>query len=264
MKKLLIFHTTIAPYRVDYFNDLYCSFETRVCLQYKNLRSQTFKDYDQILKRLTFKPIYLKELVRIKGRTISCGYWKHLNDFRPDIVFVGEFGWNTIAVLLHRFFTFRKYKVVSICDDSYNMVAENNDFSFFHKTLRRYVVPCLDELILVEPQVTKWYQENYGKGFTFPIITKEEKARGTYEALLYSTRVWVDGQVRISVRGEIGRYQECGNENRSLYKTPDIICGFGYRGRRNREGKIDGTGKSVFGKSNIYRAIGRRGTSFVV
>ena len=46
-KRLLIFHPTIAPYRIDFFNDLYRAFDTRVCLQYWNLRDQTF-DYEKI------------------------------------------------------------------------------------------------------------------------------------------------------------------------------------------------------------------------
>ena len=34
MSKLLIFHPTIAPYRIDFFNDLSRSFDSRICLKY--------------------------------------------------------------------------------------------------------------------------------------------------------------------------------------------------------------------------------------
>ena len=57
-KRLLIFHPTIAPYRIDFFNDLYRAFDTRVCLQYWNLRDQTF-DYDKLYARFRFHPFYL-------------------------------------------------------------------------------------------------------------------------------------------------------------------------------------------------------------
>lgn len=183
MKKLLIFHPTIAPYRIDFFNDLYRAFDTRVCLQYWNLRDQTF-DYEKIYEQFAFRPHYLKELCRLGARSIWGGYWKHLDEFAPDVVLVSEFNLITIVVLLHRWLKRKKYKVISICDDSYNMVAENNDFSKFHKLARKLVVPYLDNLILVEPKVTEWYREHYGMGICFPIIKPEGKAREEYEHAL--------------------------------------------------------------------------------
>ncbi len=64
------------------------------------------------------------------------------------------------------------------------MVAEDNDFSRIHRMLRKWIVPRLDDLILVEPKVTQWYQLHYRKGVYFPIIKKEEKARKEYEHAL--------------------------------------------------------------------------------
>lgn len=186
-KRLLIFHPTIAPYRIDFFNDLYSAFNTRVCLQYWNLRDQTF-DYDKIYSKFTFKPYYLKEVIKLGSRSLWGGFWKHLDEFKPDIVLVSEFNITALVVLLHRFIKRRKYKVISICDDSYNMVAENNDFSRLHRIARRIVVPLLDNLILVEPKVTEWYNKHYGKGICFPIIKKEETARAEYERVLPMSR----------------------------------------------------------------------------
>ena len=184
--RLLIFHRTIAPYRIDFFNSLSKAFKTRVCLQYKNLLNQKF-DYEKILEQLNFSPVYLKELARLRNTIISTGYWKNLNEFNPDIVFVSEFGLDCIATMLHKWLFKKKYKVVSVCDDSYNMVAENNDFSKTHSLLRKWIVPKLDELILVEPKVTAWYHEIYGKGLWFPIIKNEQTVREQYKNLLSSS-----------------------------------------------------------------------------
>ena len=186
-KKLLIFHPTIAPYRIDFFNDLYHEFDTRVCLQYWNLRDQTF-DYEKIYAQFAFEPYYLKEIVKLGARSLWGGFWKHLDEFNPDIVLVGEFNMTALMVLAHRFLKRKKYKVVSICDDSYNMVAEDNDFSRFHRIARRLVAPRLDDLILVEPKVTQWYKEHYGKGICFPIIKPEDKAREEYARVLPMSR----------------------------------------------------------------------------
>ena len=183
MPRLLIFHRTIAPYRIDFFNDLSLAFETRVCLQYKNLLSQKF-DYERIASRFMFTPVYLKEWGRIRGRVFNRGYWSQLDEFRPDIVMVSEFGLDCLLVLLHRFIKRRNYRVVSICDDSYNMVAEHNDFSQIHRFMRHLITPRLDELILVEPKVAEWYMQHYDKGVYFPIIKKEDTACRDYARLL--------------------------------------------------------------------------------
>ncbi len=183
MKKLLIFHPTIAPYRIDFFNDLYKAFDTRVCLRYRNLKSQKF-DYDKIAAQFAFEPVYMEEGIKIGGRTLAKGFWKNIDEHNPDIVIVEEFSIGAIMVLLHRFFKRKKYKVISTCDDSYNMVAENNDFSKAHKLARKAVVPHLDNIILVERKVAEWYKEKYGKGICFPIIKPDDKARAQYERIV--------------------------------------------------------------------------------
>lgn len=187
-KRLLVFHRTIAPYRIDFFNDLSEAFDARICLQYKNLLNQKF-DYSKIAAQFKFVPIYLKELWRLKNIVVSQGYWKQLDKYQPDIVLVSEFGLDCISVLFYRWLKRKKYKVVSVCDDSYNMVAENNDFSRLHRRLRQCVVPKLDELILVEPKVTEWYRNNYGKGFCFPILKDDNQAREIYRHILSTSYV---------------------------------------------------------------------------
>ncbi len=183
MERLLIFHPTIAPYRIDFFNDLSRAFKTCICLKYWNLREQTF-DYEAIYSKFAFKPVYLKERFRAMGRSFCFGYWKNLNAFNPDVVLTEEFGLGTMLVLLHRFWKRKRYKVVTLCDDSYNMVAERNDFSFFHRMARNLVAPLLDDIVVIEPRTEQWYRKRYGKGFFFPIIRDEAKARDEYRKVL--------------------------------------------------------------------------------
>ncbi len=180
MKRLLVFHPTIAPYRIGFFNSLNKAFETRICLRLRNLKSQKF-DYDKISAQFEFEPVYQQS---DKSGDSCSFFWKNLDEFKPDIVLVSELGIGAIAVLMHRFIKRGKYKIVSICDDSYNMVAENNDFTKTHKFARKIVAPQLDGMILVEPKVTEWYQEHYKKGTYFPIIKPDEKARKEYERVL--------------------------------------------------------------------------------
>ena len=187
MTGLLIFHPTVAPYRIDFFNALNDAFRTRICLRYWNLRDQTF-DYDKLYARFRFHPFYLKELFRLGGRSFSVGYWKHLDEFRPDVVLTEEFSLGTLMVLLHRFFKRRRYRVVSLCDDSYPMVADGEEFSRWHRWARRLLAPKVDDIVVVEPRVEAWYRANYGKGFYFPIIQDEKSVRKRYAEVMDRSR----------------------------------------------------------------------------
>lgn len=182
-KKLLVFHPTIAPYRIDFFNDLCANFDTKICLRYENLRDQKF-NYTLISNQFSFKPYYLNMVFEKGGFFYSKDYWNILDQFQPDIVVVEEFNLSAVLVLLHKKIKRKKYKIVSICDDSYNMVAEHNDFSKIHRIARKFITPLIDDLILVEPKVVNWYQKKYRKGFWFPIIKDEFKARLAYKRVL--------------------------------------------------------------------------------
>lgn len=172
-KRLLIFHPTIAQYRIVFFNDLSKEFDIRICLSdYYNNTFNFIFNYAQLKK----------EPIRLESR--SKGIWKQIDSYKPDMVLVNEFGLGTISVLLHRFIKRRSYKTISICDDSYNMLAEGNDFSLKHKWARRFLVSFLDDILVVEPKVEEWYQEKYRKGFFFPIIRDAIKQRNVYQFVL--------------------------------------------------------------------------------
>ena len=77
-----------------------------------------------------------------------------------------------------------KFKVISMCDDSYNMVANKDDFSKIHRIARNFVVPKLDDLLLVDKRVVDWYQQHYSKGIWLPIIRDEKKEIEEYKKVL--------------------------------------------------------------------------------
>ncbi len=182
-KRLLIFHPTVAPYRIDFFNRLNECFETRVCLFHKDLMSNKI-NYSLIESQFNYTPFFLKEIIKIKKWVLYGDVLKHIKSFKPDIVIVNEFGLTTILVTIFKYLSGSHFKIISICDDNYIM-AKDHEYSFtMHKIGRKVLAPYIDEIILPEPKVIELYQKQYHKGFFFPIIKDEKKARDVYKRLI--------------------------------------------------------------------------------
>lgn len=181
-KKILVFHPIIAPYRIDLFNTLADRFDAEVCLYWRNLKDQSF-DYAQLEQQFKFTPLYI---IKEELGTVRWAFtvWKKITESKPDIVIVNEFLLAAFVTAAHRMLTRGKYKIVSLVDDSYKMVTDPNFFPWRHKKEVDVLAPQLDEIINVEPRVAEWYQNRYGRGYYFPIICDDVKARERLQRLL--------------------------------------------------------------------------------
>ena len=171
MGKVLIFHNTIAPYRIDFFNDLYRILGAKICLYYENLKDQTF-DYEVIKRKLLFKPEYLGKHIRIGKKERYFGHLKIIKRENPDIVITSEFGEGLWASAFARFVLRKKYRIITICDDSL-------DYATGRKGVRRLIrdvaIKILDGMILCNDDAEKWYDSGYRlKTTVFPIIANEK------------------------------------------------------------------------------------------
>lgn len=110
-------------------------------------------------------------------------YARHLEELvgieHPRLVIIQEFSLIAIQLLLLR----KKYgfKLVSMCDDSMNMIG-GNDFSWTHTLARKILPRFLDDIILNSPETAAWYREHFGKGEVLPIIPDEKVFRRRLEA----------------------------------------------------------------------------------
>ena len=110
-------------------------------------------------------------------------YARHLEELvgieHPRLVIIQEFSLIAIQLLLLR----KKYgfKLVSMCDDSMNMIG-GNDFSWTHTLARKILPRFLDDIILNSPETAVWYREHFGKGEVLPIIPDEKVFRRRLEA----------------------------------------------------------------------------------
>ena len=170
----LFFRTNIAPYRIDTYNALYERLGCELFFYWDEDHSQKM-DMDSLGKLCRFNPHILKGFeikTGEKRRKICTEVWKIIKENDPSFIIVPEFQIITLQVLLYKFIHRSNFKVVSMCDDSYDMIVNNNDFSLIHKLARKIVTPLLG------------YQNHYGKGIWLPIIRDEKKEEVRYRNLL--------------------------------------------------------------------------------
>lgn len=180
----IFIRTNIAPYRIDTYNALHERMGMVMCFYNRVGNAQNF-DVDLLETRCSFEPHYLKGLTLGRSNRKLCfGLWKMLRREKPSIVIVPEFQISAIQVLLYRWLTRGKFKVVSMTDDSYDMIENGNDFSKIHAWLRNHIAKYFDGFIVVTPEVERWYQKRYNKGIWLPIVMDDATAIAKYERIM--------------------------------------------------------------------------------
>lgn len=174
-KRLLIFQRALAPYSIDFYNDLNSAFNADIYFFRKNLRSQKF-DMGKLLKQLNFVPKFITfgfEL-RHKGRLIRFGYLRKIVQFKPDIILVWEYNIISFLTALFTKIVYPKTKVYSLCDDSVDVARTSSTV----RRIGRYLCfKYFDGIVLDNEQAEEWYNKHFPKVKTavFPIIQKEER-----------------------------------------------------------------------------------------
>ena len=181
----LFFRTNVAPYRIDTYNALHEKLDCEFFFLYAEDNSQKFnmqKLYDQCNFKVNI--LKSKSLFGKHSQRVCTNIGQIIKANKPEVVIVPEFKIITVQVLLYKLFTRGQFKVVSMCDDSWDMIANDHEWSFAHKWMRKIITPFLNDLLLVDDRVVEWYQKKYGKGIWLPIIRNEEKEICDYERTL--------------------------------------------------------------------------------
>lgn len=188
----IFIRTGLAPYRIDTYNELNKRLNMKMCFYYREGGDQ-MHDFGLLESQCRFKPIYLAgRYFGSDNRKWCKGLWKLLRKERPEVVIVPEFQISSLQVLLYRWLSFEKFKVVSMTDDSYDMIVNNNDFTRLHKWLRTHFARFFDGFIVATPEVEQWYQVHYDNGIWMPIIMNEKKMITYYARLLPLSQKYVD------------------------------------------------------------------------
>lgn len=169
---ITVFNVALAPYRIDFFNSIAEMGEASFYFTQQGVDGSSF-DEAQMRQECRFVPRVLKSFTLL-GRRLPLSVWRILRQEQPTTVFVPEFSFVTLLVILYKILFFASFKVVSICDDSIDML-NGNDFSRMHGYARKLMAPMCDELVLLDKKSVDWYRHRYGKGLWFPMIRNEEK-----------------------------------------------------------------------------------------
>lgn len=155
-----------------------------MCFYRRVAKDQVF-DPEWLESLCEFTPDYLDgiELGR-SSRKLCRGIFRRIREEKPDVVIVPEFQIVLFQVLWARFFSKKKFKVVSMCDDSIDMIESRRDFTFLHKWLRGWVPRLVDDIITVTPPVCEWYRKHFGKGIWLPILRSDREMRKTLQGVL--------------------------------------------------------------------------------
>ena len=188
----IFIRTNIAPYRIDTYNAFHDKLDMIMCFYHRIGRGQKY-DIDKMESECSFKPKYLKGItLKNSNRKFCLGLWRILSREKPKVVIVPEYQISAMQVLLYRWITRSKFKVISMTDDSFDMIANHNDFTKLHAWLRNHLAKLFDNFIVVTPQVQEWYQEHFNKGIWLPILMDERKAIANYHRLLPLSKQYAD------------------------------------------------------------------------
>ena len=158
MKKLLIFHPALAPYRVDQFNALSKLFDLEVVFIFDNVWNHKF-DQSKLLSQLQFKVSYLLRGIRFKGRVFRFGMLKCIRRINPDIILGYEYSFTTQYLIFLKRLGFISQQIGSTIDDSIDICHHVQSRARYFA--RKQTVKQLDYLVVLSKEVSFYYQNTF-------------------------------------------------------------------------------------------------------
>ena len=184
MKKLLLFHPALAPYRVDQFNALSQLFDLEVVFVYDNVWNHNF-DQSKLLPLLQFKFSFLLKGPAYKGRVFRFGMLKTIKRTNPDIILGYEYSFTTQYLVFLKHIGLVRQKIGSTIDDCLATCHKVQSVGRYHA--RNRTVKHLDYFILLSPEVSEFYQKTFNlkqhQIVVSPILQQPERLRNNSERL---------------------------------------------------------------------------------
>jgi len=157
--KLLVFHPALAPYRIDFFNELSNKYDSLFYFSNDNLTNQKFNQL-QLRKECKFNFNLIEGGFSFKNRDFRFGIFNIIKLAQPDIVICSEYSQITFSVILFKFFFNSKFKLYTLSDDSIELSISRNGI---RKLVRMIAANFLDGIIFPSSHVSNWYNYNVNK-----------------------------------------------------------------------------------------------------
>ncbi|MDQ6471030.1 glycosyltransferase [Flavobacterium sp. LHD-80] len=178
MKKLLIFHPALAPYRIDYFNFLSDLFEVKILFIYDNVWNHKF-DQEKLLSQLKCSYSFLLKGPEFKGRVFRFGMLKAIRDFKPEFIISYEYSFTTQYLIMLKRLGIINQTLGSTIDDSIQICDEVQSKLRF--LARSFSVKKLDFIIVLSKDVSDYYNRKFNLSksriVVFPILQLPERLR---------------------------------------------------------------------------------------
>lgn len=157
-KKILIFHTALATYRVDVFNALNEIYDVEVVFLFKNLWYYNMKQ-DDLVAQSQFKMSHLLTGPRYKGRVFRLGVYSKIKKTKPDYIFSYEYSFTTQYLIQLKKLGLIDQKIGSFIDDS--MDISLNIQTKVRERARDRGIKYLDYFVLLSKEVAQFYKESF-------------------------------------------------------------------------------------------------------
>ena len=178
MKKLLIIHPALAPYRIDQFNAISRLYNLEVVFIFGNVWNHKF-DQAKLLSQLIFKVSFLLKGPRLKGRVFRFGMYRTIRRIKPDVIFGYEFSFSTQYLILLKRLGLIHQKIGTTIDDSIDICYRvQSKIRFF---ARKNTIKHLDFLVVMSPEVSEFYQKKFNlkesQIIVSPVLQDAERLR---------------------------------------------------------------------------------------
>ncbi|SHF98670.1 Glycosyltransferase involved in cell wall bisynthesis [Arenibacter palladensis] len=178
-QKVLIFHKGLAPYRIDFFNEVNNTFNAKFYFDHKSHADNSFSHFSEnyLNSKCNFTINYLERGFEFGGRSFRFGLGFILKKEKPEIVICNEYCPVTIIVFLYYVFFKKKFRLYTISDDSLDNCIKRKGL---RSIVRNIVSKNIDGIIFPSKKVCHWYANNISqkpKTLELPIIHKDSVFR---------------------------------------------------------------------------------------
>lgn len=192
MKRILVFHGSLTPYRVDFFNRIGNFSDLKVIFFYKTDPLQNF-DIVGLKRQVRFSYDYILKGFNFFNRTFRFGIFKKYREIKPEILITHEFSSFSLKGLVIKKLNRKDIKWFITSDDS---IGSLENLPVYRKLARKIILPHIDGLITINDDVKNWHLENYPKlnlnVFSLPILHDPIIFRNKLESSLCISKKYID------------------------------------------------------------------------